>query len=105
MNGAYVAGLIYIAQQDNRILQGFIDSIDTATGHFKVGGRDCVLNDPVGRFALPYTQHPLWSVDPDNPSVKSTTGFPLCIPRSAADAKCPTKNRPNDASGKPIQKL
>ena len=53
--------MVYIAQQANRVLQGFVNSIDPATGHFRVTGNfgadagttgiDCFLNDPTGRFA------------------------------------------------------
>jgi len=43
----------------------------------------------------------LWSVDPQNPSVHSFSGFPMCIPRSANDPACPAGNRPKDATGKP----
>jgi len=55
---------------------------------------DCVLNDPVGRYGIPQPGNPLWTVDPDNPSVHAVNGFPLCIPRANPDPACPAKNRP-----------
>jgi hypothetical protein len=74
---------VYIAQDPARLLQGFITSIDTTSGHFTVqgtfspagvGGLECVINDPLGVYAPIYTANPLWSVDPINPSVHATTG-------------------------------
>lgn len=105
----YIAGLVYIAQNPLRALQGFITSINYATGHFTLAGKfnparyiDCVLNDPLGVFGPVYTKNPLWSLDPANPSIHAMTGYPMCIPRSDPkvedDPLCPTKNRP--ASGR-----
>lgn len=95
-----VAGLVYISQNFAQSIQGAITSIDTATGHFKIGASnvDCVLNDPSGRFGLPQSGNELWAVDPDNPSIHAVNGFPVCIPRSADDSLCPAKNRPNGAT-------
>jgi hypothetical protein len=60
---------------------------------------ECLLNDPLGRFGHVYTVNPLWTVDPDNPSIHASTGFPLCIPRNATDSECPLSNRPLDGNG------
>ena len=97
-----IAGLVYISPSFTQILQGFITGINTASGHFTISSSniDCVLNDPVGRFGKPQTGQELWSSDPDNPSIRATNGFPLCIPRTATDDHCPSKNRPLDANGK-----
>ncbi|KAH8650499.1 hypothetical protein BGZ60DRAFT_388908, partial [Tricladium varicosporioides] len=107
VNGQNIAGLVYISQKAAQVLDGFITSINIATGHFFVGtgtGIECVINDPTGRYGLPYTANPLWASDPDNPSIHATSGFPVCIPRSANDPLCPAKNRPIDpATGKPAQ--
>jgi hypothetical protein len=107
VGGTNIAGLVYIAQKSNQILQGFITSINIGTGHFTVSASniDCVLNDPVGRYGIPQTGQELWTVDPDNPSIHATNGFPVCIPRSASDPACPSKNRPKDAAGNPIMAL
>jgi hypothetical protein len=105
VNNQYIAGLVYIAQNPLRQLQGFITSIDYATGHFTVAGPfnpagyiTCVLNDPLGVFGPKYTANPLWSLDPVNPAITAMTGYPMCIPRSdpkvADDPLCPSKNRP-----------
>jgi hypothetical protein len=122
----FLAGLIYLTQDSVRLLTGFVTSIDQATGHFTLqgafagqggaaagaGGITCVLNDPLGVYyngapgAL-YTSNPLWSVDPVNPSVRSSTGYPMCIPSSANDVNCPAKNRPTTGgkAGVPLQSL
>jgi len=107
-NKRSVAGLIFIAQDQTQVLQGYISQIN-ADGTFLVGantgtpvntGFKLVLNDPTGVYGLPYTANPLWSVDPANPSIRSFTGFPMCIPRKKNDPLCPTNNRPQ-ANGKP----
>ena len=69
-----IAGLVYIVQTQNQILQGFVNFIDPASGHFRVAGTfdanaattgvDCFLNDPSGRWATAYTANPLWTIDP-----------------------------------------
>ncbi|KAJ7618900.1 hypothetical protein DFH06DRAFT_1107110 [Mycena polygramma] len=96
VRGEKIAGLIFMVQESTQLLQGFITEIDYTTGHFWVDTTvECVLNDPLGRFGRPFTGNPLWTVDPDNPSVHSTTGVPLCIPRNATDSECP----PVDGNG------
>lgn len=98
VSGQPIAGLIYLSQESSlNAMQGFIEEINS-DGTFVVGGQKCVLNDPTGKFSPGYTGGPLWTIDPDNPSVKADTGYPLCIPRSSNDALCPAKNR-KDASG------
>jgi hypothetical protein len=98
---------VYIAQDPTQLIQGFISSINYTTGHFTVGFAagtiECVINDPYGAYGLPYLDHPLWTADPQNPSIHATNGFPMCIPRvdpSASGGKgdplCPNKNRPVD---------
>ncbi|KAJ6566672.1 hypothetical protein B0H19DRAFT_1257865 [Mycena capillaripes] len=100
VRGEKIAGLIFIVQESLQLLQGFITDIDYTTGHFWVDTVvECVLNDPLGRFGRPYTTNPLWTVDPDNPSVHATTGVPLCIPRNTTDSECPLTNRPVDGNG------
>ncbi|CAG8973951.1 hypothetical protein HYALB_00007480 [Hymenoscyphus albidus] len=100
----YVVGLIYLAQSSVRIVQGFVNAIDLKTGEFWVSGNSAVagsgtkarLNDPVGRYGIPYSDHPLWTVDAESPSVIAATGYPLCIPRysnGTDDPLCPLKNR------------
>ncbi|KAJ7652402.1 hypothetical protein DFH06DRAFT_1418842 [Mycena polygramma] len=94
--GQRIVGLLYIAQESFQLLQGFISSIDMAAGTFVVDGRKCLLNDPLGTYGKAYTANPLWSVDSDNPSIRASTGFPVCVPRSSTDPDCPLTNRPVD---------
>ncbi|KAJ6524493.1 hypothetical protein B0H19DRAFT_972034 [Mycena capillaripes] len=99
VRGERIAGIIYIVQETLNLLQGFITQIDYPSGHFWVDTLECVLNDPLGRYGFPYTKNPLWTVDPDNPSIHSSTGVPLCIPRNTTDSECPLTNRPVDGNG------
>ncbi|KAJ6483816.1 hypothetical protein C8R47DRAFT_945785, partial [Mycena vitilis] len=97
-NGNIVAGLIYIAQEAFQSIQGVIASIDFPSGRFTVTSGSStltlVLNDPTATYSHAYIDNPLWSVDNVNPSVRSSTGFPLCIPRNGTDSECPLTNRP-----------
>lgn len=52
-----------------------------------------MIDDPNSRFP-----DPRFTVDQGNPTVHATTGYPMCVPRSAADSECPASNRTN-ASG------
>jgi hypothetical protein len=104
VNGAHIAGLVSIAQLSLGVGAGVIKSI-RADGTLVVGAPGALspadarvkLNDPEGRFGAATTDASVdfrFAVDADNPSVHSATGFPMCIPRSAADAQCPASNRP-----------
>lgn len=103
----YIAGLIYLWQQSVNTGAGFINYINYTTGELRVGGTlgDSTtgtrvrLNDPAGRYGRSVTPDQRFTVDTDNPTVRSTTGFPMCIPRvdpgsSTPDALCPQSNRP-----------
>jgi hypothetical protein len=103
----YIAGLISIWQQSVNTGAGFINYINYSTGELRVGGTPgsstsgtrVQLNDPVGRYGRVVTPDRRFTVDTDNPTVRSTTGFPMCIPRvdpgsSTPDALCPQSNRP-----------
>lgn len=103
----YIAGLIYLWQQSVNTGAGFINYINYTTGELRVGGTlgDSTtgtrvrLNDPAGRYGRVVTPDQRFTVDTDNPTVRSTTGFPMCIPRvdpgsSTPDALCPQSNRP-----------
>jgi hypothetical protein len=83
------------------------------------------INDPVGRFGLKHgglgcanplnptcdveESHydPRFTADTDNPTIHSSTGFPMCIPRAYpfdttkgdTDALCPQQNRPKQGNG------
>ena len=45
--------------------------------------------DPNSRFP-----DPRFTVDQGNPTVHALTGYPMCVPRSGSDPKCPAGNRP-----------
>lgn len=104
----YIAGVARIAQGPLHVGGGFIQSIDSANGELRVGvagrsdGARVRLNDPNGIYgqangtapksALAFDKR--FGLDPDNSPVHARTGYPVCIPRSAADPKCPSGNRP-----------
>ena len=95
----YIAGLLFVSNLSLQAHQGFISAIDYATGEFVVGGSRVRLNDPIGRFGRVMTHDRRFTIDEDNPTVKSETGYPLCVPRTrvdqgADDPLCPQGNRP-----------
>jgi len=95
----YIAGLIWISQQALNTGQGFINCINYATGEIRVGGPigNCAagarvqLNDPLvpaigtGRYGRPTSPDIRFTSDQDNPTMRSVSGFPMCIPRVLAD--------------------
>ena len=117
VNGVYLAGLVSIAQQSLNTANGFIRSIDYATGFMCVGSTPgpCVpsdarvmINDPDGRYGLANgagskpSPDKRFSVDSDNPTIHAASGYPMCVPRVAPpllDAQCPMTNRPTVAPG------
>jgi hypothetical protein len=114
IGNAYIAGLIFISQQSLNGGQGFINFMDYANGEMRVGGvigdlttgTRVKINDPIGRFAPAYTLDPRFTIDEDNPTVRSETGYPMCFPHvnpaTADDPLCPQRNRPiNPATGFP----
>ena len=127
VGGVYIAGLVHISQQSLNNAAGFIRKIDYNTGELCVGGSSTPLpaaaacsppdarvriNDPKGRYGLADGAQKAspdlrFSVDPDNPTIHSATGYPMCVPRldpgpsgSNIDPKCPMTNRPKDGAGK-----
>jgi hypothetical protein len=126
-----IAGLVNISAQGLNQGQGYINYIDYSIGEMRVGGKidpvGCVstgkapaggttctgsrvrINDPHGKFGIKQSPDVRYGLDPDNPTVKSATGFPMCIPRSAptgnvppratTDPWCPEENRPIDGTG------
>lgn len=67
--------------------------------------------DPTGRYGRIQAGPAFddrFCVDPDNPTIRSSTGFPMCIPRTdpaaaaGDDVDCPTSTgRPLSAAGVP----
>jgi hypothetical protein len=115
----YIAGLIHISQQDLNAGAGFINFIDYTLGEMRVGGTINAngtlnatnpgarvrINDPLGRFGRDNLASPSpdvrFSVDDQNPTIISATGFPMCLPRTnpatAVDPLCPETNRAKSA--------
>ena len=115
-----IVGLMFVSQSAAQVGNGFINSIDYATGEMRVGGTigDPItgerirLNDPIGRYGRPMTHDARFTQDEDNPTIRAETGYPMCVPRVApssvnadgtmGDTLCPEKNRPRDpATGFP----
>ena len=108
VGGQYIAGVARISQGALHVGNGVIQAIDGARGELRVGapgaatGARVRLNDPEGIYgqangagakaALALDQR--FQLDPDNSPVHARTGFPVCIARTAGDAKCPANNRP-----------
>ncbi len=104
--GAYIVGLILPIGQDlGNTGQGFITFIDYAKGRFEVGGTLGIqntgtvieINDPTGRYGFAHSPDPRWSADPDNPTITTGNGYPMCLPKlvpPAIDPDCPIFNRP-----------
>jgi hypothetical protein len=101
-SGEYIAGLLFISNNSLQMHQGFISAIDYTSGELIVGGSRVRLNDPIGRFGRAMTHDKRFTIDEDNPTVKSETGFPMCVPRTdpsvADDPLCPQGNRPKGQS-------
>jgi hypothetical protein len=115
-NGAsdqYIAGLVSISQQSLNSGQGYINFISYGSGstptEFRVGGiigdsttgQRVQVNDPLGRFGPANTPDPRFTIDEENPTVRTETAFPMCLPRTdpaggSPDALCPEYNRPKD---------
>jgi hypothetical protein len=117
----YIAGLVYLAQQSLNTGAGFINFIDYDAGELRVGGLPgdpstgarVRINDPVvdgtqsGRFSKGLSPDPRFTVDQENPTIISATGYPMCLPRVAppapsaaeTDPLCPQGNRPLDLAG------
>jgi len=128
---AYIAALIFVSQHSLSSGTGFINFIDYSLGEMRVGGvindPNCAqggtplsnplcsgtrvrLNDPMGRFWRINSPDIRFTVDPDNPTIASGTGFPMCLPRVAppvpfvpgltpeTDPACPQAQRPPDAT-------
>jgi hypothetical protein len=104
----YIAGLVSVTQDELNAGQGWVNAIDYSTGEFRVGGvigdpttgQRVRLNDPVGRFGRITSPDVRFTIDEENPTVRATTGYPMCIPRTDPAAQddwlCPQGNRPRD---------
>lgn len=79
VGGNYIAGLCYVSPEFLVVNAGVIDSIVGGV-IISVGGAKVQLNDPLGVYGPATNFDPLWSVDPQNPSVRTSDGFPHCVP-------------------------
>jgi hypothetical protein len=144
INGQYIGGLVFINQVvADAGIQGFIEKFDYANGIMYVAGQRVQLNDPKliftvsnpdgspflgagggtlnkGRYSAGQSLDTRMAVDQDNPTVRSQSGYPMCIPQfspyldgsdgskgaavalllpdAAQDSQCPEKNRPRDSA-------
>ena len=105
VGGRYIAALAYISQQSLHGGSGNITKIDYTNGEITIDGVTTLqINDPNGRFGRAQSPDPRFSVDDQNPTIHSATGYPMCVPRTRVDQGvddplCPQKNRPLAAGG------
>jgi hypothetical protein len=117
----YIAGLVNISQGVLQTSAGYIHDIDFAKGELHItpdpaNTANLVrvrLNDPdddsgSGRFGkspVDPNNDDRFKVDQDNPTVHAMTGYPVCIPATAAgNDRCPMSNRMKDGSGNFLQR-
>src|SRR5258705_12989362 len=108
VNGVWIAGTVQLAQQGLNSGQGYITAIDYVLGEMQIANSAGTpvrvqINDPFGRFGRVVTSPDRrFVVDPDNPTIASATGYPMCLPRTnpaiSDDAFCPQGNRPKSGS-------
>lgn len=120
VNGQYISGLIFLSQSSLMGFQGFIEGFDYTNGIAVVNGYRVQIDDPASKFSAGYAgwsnaitsanptgasfiQDERFSIDENNPTIKTETAFPVCIPRTdpliAVDPLCPLTNRPRDSAG------
>jgi hypothetical protein len=117
----YIAALIFFSQLSLHTHDGYINFIDYATGELRVGGTPGVattgvrvqVNDPIGRFGRAVSPDVRFTIDEENPTIKTETAYPMCIPRknpfnangtvnaAADDPLCPQGNRPQTSASTP----
>ena len=109
----YIAGLIDIAQQGLNSGAGYINFIDYAKGEMRVGGvlhdpgtgARVQINDPAfypfstnlvtgvvtykGRFSRGQSPDTRFTLDPENPTIRTETGYPMGLPDVAIDPTLP----------------
>ncbi|EJD54049.1 hypothetical protein AURDEDRAFT_53275, partial [Auricularia subglabra TFB-10046 SS5] len=107
VNGQHIVGIIYLFQELLETQGGFVTSIDYSTGTLFIGGDGGSPDN--GVFGLPHGDYPLWTTDTENPSVRASTGYPVCVPRVDPavddDPLCPRRNRPVDSTGQPLRQF
>ncbi|KAK3642306.1 hypothetical protein LTR56_010883 [Elasticomyces elasticus] len=94
VEGKAIAAMVDIAQFLLQGGTGVIASVANTGLITLTTGQKLRINDPNGVFSAGYTARPLFTADDENPSITAFSGFPMCVPRSASDPKCPASNRP-----------
>ena len=108
--GRHIAGLVYISQQSLNTGAGFITGFEPENGVILVGNSASSpakvrlqLNDVKGRFSKGQSPDERFNVDDANPTIRSATGYPMCVPRTdpsvGDDPLCPQRNRPKVETG------
>ncbi len=118
----YIAGLVHISQQSLNISDGYIVAINGARGEMVVGPQGALpgdpaamrikINDPIpiqlpgdpfidpaaaanrGRYSVGGSPDARFTSDQENATIRSSTGFPMCIP-GGVTGSCPDGNRPS----------
>ena len=98
----HIGSIVHISQHGLNSGSGYITAINFAAGSLTVASPangttvTLRLNDPKGRYGIAQSSSDArFSVDDANPTIKAAaSGYPMCIPRSAADPRCPQINRP-----------
>ena len=83
----YTTALCTISPEFLVVDSGFVSDI-TADGAIIVNGATVRVNDPLGVFGVAQTVDPLFGADIANPSVRTSTGFPHCIPSASTSSWC-----------------
>ena len=94
-NGTYMAGIIQVSQQSSTACRASL-SLNYADGSMTINGTRVQINDPAlqitdmngnlfnkGRYAIGQTPDLRFTADQGNTTVRSLTGYPMCIPRLA----------------------
>ncbi|TKX27708.1 hypothetical protein C1H76_0135 [Elsinoe australis] len=89
-----IAGQVQIAQYLLSANAGTIASLAFDGKITLTTGQVLRINDPNAVYSAGYKLRPEFTADDQNPSITSFSGFPMCVPRSADDPKCPSSNRP-----------
>ena len=115
VGGVFIAGLVAISQELANLSLVPITCIDYARGDIWVAGTAGAcgtgsrvrLADPAGQHGRVSSHDPRFTSDPENPNIRSVTGYPMCLPRTAppspggpeTDPLCPQSNRPKAFGG------
>ncbi|GJD04496.1 hypothetical protein ColKHC_13321 [Colletotrichum higginsianum] len=99
VNGVAIAAQVSIAQALLNGASGYVESVNF-DGRIKLrNGPTIRINDPRAIYSVGYKSQPYFTADDANPSITSFSGFPMCVPRKAADELCPMSNRPDVTPG------